>query len=309
MVSSVVFDEMLFWQSNIKRLNCGKLEPDNTIEVPVVSDQAVVFCDASGAGFGGYVKGIDDSVVVGCWSETESGLSSTWRELEAVYRVLHSSVGCLEGREIIVNSDNKNVPSILKVGSKKPYLHDIALNVDNVCNTHNITLVPKWVPRENNTEADFPSRCTDSDDWSIKQFVFNDLERVWGPHTCDRFACSYNAKCANFNSKYWCPGTTSVDAFSVQWSGENNWLVPTPRLINDCIIKIKKEQCKATLLVPMWKSAPFWPICFQSDGEKAGFVHDCIVFQPRRLTRRGRGRNGIFDGRPLKFGFVALRFM
>ena len=58
-------------------------------------------------------------------------LSSTWRELESVYRFVHSSVDSMEGQTVLVNTDKKNVCSILQVhvGSKKPYLQDIVLNV------------------------------------------------------------------------------------------------------------------------------------------------------------------------------------
>ena len=85
---------------------------------------------------------------------------------------------------------------------------------------------------------------------------------MWGPHTCDRFAFSYNAKYEMFYSKYWCPGTSGLDAFNFPWLRENNWLVPPPRLIPYCISKVKNEKCKATLVVPKWKSATFWPLLF-----------------------------------------------
>jgi len=127
----------------------------------------VMYCDASGAGFGGYIASVDASDVEGCWSE--SGLSSTWRELEAINRVMRSSMESLEGRDIVVNTDNKNVVSILAVGSRKPYLHNFALQVDNACEEHNVQLVPNWIHRESNNQADFLSRCTDSEEWSVTQ--------------------------------------------------------------------------------------------------------------------------------------------
>ena len=60
--------------------------------------------------------------MVGTWSKSESVLSSTWRELEALYRVVQSSVDNLERQNVLVNCDNKNVCSILQVGSKKSIL-------------------------------------------------------------------------------------------------------------------------------------------------------------------------------------------
>jgi hypothetical protein len=53
------------------------------------------------------------------------------------------------------------------------------------------------------------------------------LLNVWGPHTIDRFASDYNTTCV-FNSKYWCPGTTGINAFDQHWGQENNWIVPPP---------------------------------------------------------------------------------
>ena len=160
MVSSKALDELIFWKENVRVLN------ESTFTSSLVMEKSI-FCDASGAGFGGYVVGIQDSEVVGSWSETESVLSSTWRELEAVYRTVHSSVKSLEGQNVLVHTDNKNVCNILQVGSKKPYLQKVALNVNSLCRQNCINLVPKWVPRAQNFEADFLSRCSDSDDWSV----------------------------------------------------------------------------------------------------------------------------------------------
>ncbi|MCG7877889.1 MAG: reverse transcriptase domain-containing protein, partial [Candidatus Thiodiazotropha endolucinida] len=300
LVGAKALDELIFWKENIRSLNESCFSEGSVIDKSV-------FCDASGAGFGGYILDVQDSEVVGSWSETESALSSTWRELETVYRVVQSSVEILEGQNVSVNSDNKNVCSILQVGSKKPYLHDISVKVNSVCRENNINLKCKWIPRSLNQDADFLSRCSDSDDWSVLDCVFSKLESKWGTHTYDRFACDYNTKCKMFNSRFWCPGTSGIDAFAQNWKGENNWLVPPPRLIVRCIRKSVQEKCPCTIIVPQWRSAPFWPLLFPDGASKADFIADVFIFQPGVLTRRGRGRNGIFDGRPLSFGLVALR--
>ena len=300
LVSSKALDELIFWKENLRTLNGSNLHISSDSE-------KYLFCDASGAGFGGFMLGMSDSEVTGSWSESERALSSTWRELEAVYRVLQSSLGNLEGQTVVVNTDNKNVGSILKVGSKKPYLQDIAVKVDSLCKTKGIGLNSNWVPRADNREADFLSRCSDSDDWAVLDWVYFKLELRWENHTVDRFACDYNAKCHKFNSRHWCPGTSGVDAFAQIWKGENNWLVPPPRLIVQCIRKVLKEKCTCTIIVPQWRSAPYWPVLFPDGNSKADFINDVYVFPPGILTRQGRGRNGIFDGRPLTFGLVAVR--
>ena len=52
----------------------------------------------------------------------------------------------------------------------------------------------KWIPRDSNHQADSLSRIIDFDDYSINDDLFHMLDCKWGPHTVDRFACSYNAK-------------------------------------------------------------------------------------------------------------------
>lgn len=308
MVSSQALDEIDFWRENIRALNGAELSYHHLYVESAQKAQTFVFCDASGAGFGGYIENNEDSDVIGCWSDTECGLSSTWRELEAVHRVLNSSLERLKGQRVLVHTDNKNVASILNIGSKKAHLQSIAVSVDNVCKQNKIHLDLKWVPRKENIEADFLSRCTDSDDWSVKTHVFDTLNRLWGPYSCDLFACNYNTKCNRFFSKYWCPGTAGVNAFNCNWARENGWLVPPPRLVTQCLSKIMNERCKCTLLVPIWRSSPYWPVLFPESNKRAKFIHDTVLFPPGRLTVRGKGLNGIFDGRELKFGFIALRF-
>ena len=56
----------------------------------------------------------------------------------------------------------------------------------------------------------------------------------------------------------------------------------------------------------MLEIGTIWPELFPG-GNCALFIKDFVCFQPGILTKRGKGRNGIFDGRPLSFGFVAVR--
>ncbi|VDI09184.1 Hypothetical predicted protein [Mytilus galloprovincialis] len=76
-----------------------------------------------------------------------------------------------------------------------------------------------WIPREQHTHADRLSRQSDCDDWDVQDDIFTYLDHMWVPHNADRFAHDYNTKCKHFNSKYWCPGTPAIDAFTVDWKG------------------------------------------------------------------------------------------
>ena len=71
----------------------------------------------------------------------------------------------------------------------------------------------------------------DYDDWETTQVLFQCLNVIWDPRTVDRFADNKNAKASRFNSRFWCQGTQGVDAFSRDWSNENNHLAPPIHLI------------------------------------------------------------------------------
>ena len=48
----------------------------------------------------------------------------------------------------------------------------------------------------------------------------------WGKISKDRFASHTDKKTQRLNSKYICPGSEGLNAFSEDWSNENNLLVP-----------------------------------------------------------------------------------
>ena len=114
-----------------------------------------------------------DKVSTGTWAATEALQSSTWRELEAVHRVLHDLREAIEGNIVQWCTDNQNVVRIIETGietgSKKASLQDVAISIFAFCKKAHIELEMKWIPRTVNEKADFLSRCVDSDDWSIKR--------------------------------------------------------------------------------------------------------------------------------------------
>jgi hypothetical protein len=257
----------------------------------------------------GHMSGDTDcQFVVGTWDSVEAQRSSTWRELEAAKRVLYSVKGTVHEQNVKLVMDSKNACSIVHKGSKKPDLQNIALDVFDLCTTENASVHSQWIPRSLNMTADFLSRCSDCDDWGVQSWVFKLCDARWGAHSVDRFACDYNTKCLRFNSRWWCSGSESVDAFTVCWANDNNWLVPPPRLVPKVVSKLKLDKAVGTLIVPEWRSAPFWPeLCH--DGVQFGtMVTDHLLLGRVDVTIPGRGNNGIFASKSLNFGMLALRF-
>ena len=217
-------EELLFWVESLQEYNSQ----------PIWHSPSAVRCvysDASDTGYGGYTVEHGMHVAQGNWLPDEAKQSSTWRELVAVGRVLGSVAIKWRNMRVRWFTDNQNLVRSLKVGSCKPHLQIEALKVFKTCLAHNVRLEPEWVPREKNQLADYFSRIIDYDDWYIDQAVYKMLDTTWGPHTVNRFATAYNAQVQRFNSRFACPGSEAVDAFTVDWSKEKNWWCPPPMLV------------------------------------------------------------------------------
>ena len=81
------------------------------------------------------------------------------------------------------------------------------------------------------------------------------MNGLWGPHTVDRFADDFNYKIPVFNSKCWCALSSQVDAFSCDWSHDNNWLVPPIDMVGAAVKHVAVCKAQATLVIPAWHSA------------------------------------------------------
>ena len=293
--------ELKFWQENLCKCNgiplwAVKKRPTR-----------IVYSDASSVGCGSVIA-IEGKVFQQNWSEQESSESSTFRELKAVSLSLDAFVDELQSQTVSWFTDNQNVVSIVNKGSKVSKLNSIALDIFQKCMLNGITIDVNWIPRDLNHVADGISKIIDYDDYTINDDIFAFLDQKWGPHTIDRFACHYNSKLLLFNSKFFQPGTSGVNAFSQDWAFANNWLCPPTYLTVRVVNHLKISKATGTLIVPLWRSAHFWTIICNDGVHFSNFVHDwCILPHIPNLFIRGKAKNCIFGNGQLKFIMLALR--
>ena len=131
---------------------------------------------------------------------------------------------------------------------------------------HQIKVEPERIPWEENEMADYFSRIIDK--------LFGMLDELWGPHTIDRFANTDNTQIERFNSRFWCPGLAAVDAFTMNWNAENNWLCPPMSLVLHVLKYALGCKAQGTLIVPLWRSAPYWPLLCPDGSNLVEFVDD-----------------------------------
>ena len=125
--------------------------------------------------------------------------------------------------------------------------------------------------------------------------MFHELDSWWGPQTVDRFADYLNAQLPQFNSRFWSPDTKAVDAFTCDWGSETNGICPPPYLILRVKRHAQKTKAKGTLVVPLWKLAPFWPMLFPCKDIPAKFVMDMLVLMKSdQLVQPGKSGCSLF---------------
>ena len=101
-------------------------------------------------------------------------------QIHMAMRVLKSNIKDLKNKKIKVFSDNKNVQSVLQIGSRISELQEIACDINELCEKNGITVYPEWIPSADNQMADDLSRFGDCNDWSVSDSVFHDLDAKWG---------------------------------------------------------------------------------------------------------------------------------
>ena len=128
-----------------------------------------------------------------------------------------------------------------------------------------------------NVEADLCSRIIDYDDWGIHPQWFQYIANRLGFPSFDRFADQNNKKTALYNSRFYTSDTSGVNAFTQDWVGHLNWVVPPIHLIGRAISYMELLQCQCILVVPIWYSSYFWPQIHNIVTNRSEVVEDYLI--------------------------------
>ena len=151
------------------------------------------------------------------------------------------------------------------------------------------------------------SRVVDLDDWYLNPAVLNWLDSPWGPHKVDRFTDHNNCQLVRFNSRCWSPGFEAVDAFTVDWSTENNWWCTPIALAKRAIAHERVCSASGTLIVPEWPASPFWPVLHPMAGRFASIVvAEEELHLSEFLILPGLSGHSLFQGKMPKTRVLAL---
>ena len=214
--------------------------------------------DASKIGWGARLL---DKEASGTWSHYMSNQPSNVRELMAILLALLSFRDSVENKNVQVLTDNISaLANLNKFGGPTLILTNISRALWNVAIKYNVNLSARHLSGRLNVEADRLSRIPDMYDWMLHPGMFKMIDRKYGPHTVDRFANLHNTQLQRYNSRFMDPFCEGVDALAQQnWHQENNYCNPPWRLIPQVLDIVTAQNAVATLLIPMWKSQPWYP--------------------------------------------------
>ena len=238
------------------------------------------------------------------WNDEERPKSFTWRELAAIYFALQSFCPLLKNSSVKWFTDNQAAARIVESGSMRKDLHFLCLKVFQTCLLHKISLEIQWIPRSEVQRADYISRLIDTDDWQIStQFLsflknFRDLTHL----IVSQIIATQLPK---FYSRFWNPGCAGVDYFVQPISNENCLVVPPVFLISRALQYMFSQEALATVIVPFWPSASFWPfIC----RVYAHFVTSYRLYSGSSVLQHGRKINSLLGSKTFTGTVLAIRF-
>ena len=242
--------DLIWWRDAVRSWN-GAPICNKSIDLQIATD-------ASHLGWGAVIQGTDIQAS-GAWNKHVSYRHSNYRELLAVLMAVQSFRKEIKGnttkKHVQILSDNiTTVAYINKMGGSSTDLTRVMTTLWSTANELNIVLSARYLAGRKNLEADRLSRRDSPYDWMLHPRVFQSLDRLWGPHTIDRFAAAHNTQVRRFNSLYWDPCTEGVDALAQKnWQQENNFCNPPFWMLPKVLETIKIQKAEATVIVPWWK--------------------------------------------------------
>ena len=185
-------------------------------------ETAYLHVDSSTYGWGAVLNDHDEAR--GFWYQPDRSLHITFKELKAVRLAVESFLPQLKHRNVLLHEDNQAVVAVLThLTSRSPAMMSELRKLWYLLDSNDITIRARYIRSAANIWADRLSRELDKADWSINPRVFRYLDRLWGPHTVDRFASMENALLRRYNARWRDPHAEAVGPYDATGSDTNVW--------------------------------------------------------------------------------------
>ena len=243
-----------WWASNLFPLNGRSLLP------PITDMKAAT--DASDYSWGAWIQTDQEKISWGGhFSKKLSDKHINYKELLAVKYLLERVPEKIRGKTIDLGIDNTTALWYIKrMGGRRKDLALLAQEIYLLLQRLQVTIVAYHLPGVMNMLADLESRReVQLADASLHQDLFEQADRIFGPHSVDLFATYRDRQVDRFGSWKPQPGALWVDSMRHPWVKENGWANPPFSLIGQVLQKVEQEGSTITLLAPLWPAQPWFP--------------------------------------------------
>ena len=198
----------------------------------------------------------------GCWPRTEARHSNLL-ELQAVRLVLQHFKPLIQGKHVLVRSDNRTTVAYInrQGGTSSIALLIAAESLWMWVSQIVLSLRALHIPGRENGGADLMSRDGPlPDEWRLHPKVVKQVGTQFGRAEVDLFATRRNSHCALwFSLARWDNPPLGVDAFAHEpWPKKLLYAFPPLRLIPPLLERVRREQLSIILVAPLHRLAPWY---------------------------------------------------
>jgi hypothetical protein len=234
------------------------------VRFPKATHQVTLVTDASNFGWGGHIGA---STISGVWNSHEIGLHINVLELLAVEKSLKALLHLVQGKRVLVKSDNATTVSYInrQGGTRSESLCLQVISMLLWCHAEGVSLSAVHIPGDDNLIADSLSRGRSimPTEWSLDPEVARQVFAVFGEPLVDLFATRKNKILPVYCTRGNDPEAFAQDALSFEWTGLTAYAFPPIPLIHRVLSKILKEECLVILIAPFWPRQPWFRMISQ----------------------------------------------
>ena len=224
------------------------------VPLGAVSSRVTVTTDASLSGWGATMSG---RTVNGTWNPRLAQAHINILELWAVFFALKHFLCFLQGRHVLVKTDNTTVVAYInrQGGTRSLKLHKLAREIITWSSTRLLSLRATHVPGVLNRGADLLSRGNPLyGEWSLHPQVVGQIWQRYGQAAVDLFASRENAQCPLFFSLMDVEAPLGVDALAHPWPNVLLYAFPPLSLISPTLDRVREQGLSLILVAPRWPS-------------------------------------------------------
>ena len=250
-LSAQSLEELDWWIHNVSQSKRDIVHPNPSI---------VLQSGASKLGWGAVCM---DESIGGRWTPAEATAHINILELQAAFFALKSFASEVNDTHIQLQMDNTTAVAYLNNmgGSQSSELNALTHEMWEWAMEKSIWLSAVHIPGKNNVDADKESRnFSDRHERALNKDVFESIVKLYPKLDIDLFATRLNCQLSTYCSWKPEPGSTYVDAFSIDWRNHTFYAFPPFSLIARCVQKITRDKAKGILIVPLWQTQPWFPL-------------------------------------------------